>query len=118
MKTIDGVSACNHRWRDIGAHTLHAGQESGRIMREVRHVKVCQCGEVRVHIERHEAYAHNAEHRAALLNQHARNPGRTAVGLVRRKQRAAQRAREAQVLEAQRAVILPSKSAPFAWETQ
>lgn len=94
MKTIDGNSTHRHRWRRIGAHTLHAGHapnlgtKHARPLREVRHVSVCivaGCKEVRVHVRQEEGFAHDDVHAVAMAQQHKRIPGQTAVALVRKK---------------------------------
>lgn len=88
MKTIDGNSTHRHRWRSIGAHTLHAGHENDRLYyREIRHVSVCMiagCKEVRVSIQKHVAYCWGDEHTFAMTQQTDRIPGKTAKSLARR----------------------------------
>lgn len=85
MKTIDGNATHRHRWRRIGAHTLHAGGKKRAPLREVRHVSACECGEVRVHIRHHVVFVHDDEHAVAVTQQTKRIPGQTAVALVRKK---------------------------------
>lgn len=88
MKTINGDSTHRHRWRRIGAHTLHAGHENDRLYyREVRHVSVCMipnCKEVRVHMQKHVAYCWGDEHAFAMSRQLDRIPGKTAKSLARK----------------------------------
>jgi len=100
METIDGDSTHRHRWRRIGAHSLHAGHEQrgwgvnpGRrvAIREIRHVSVCvvpKCKEVRVHVRREVTYAFTPEQVQALAQEMKRIPGLTAVEVGRRKRRA------------------------------
>lgn len=88
MKTIDGNSTHRHRWRRIGAHTLHDGHAGDkRYYREVRHVSVCMiagCKEVRVSITHPVGYCFGREHAVAMSRQTTRIPGKTAVSLARR----------------------------------
>ena len=95
MKTIDGNSTHLHRWKRIGAHTLHAGHKPKGVkpysdsrfpLREIRHVSVCTisgCSEIRVHIEHLMEFTHTPDQAVALAQQTRRIPGQTAVALVR-----------------------------------
>jgi len=88
MLTIDKNSACKHRWRVIGSHTLHVGDYIYRgkklahaVQREVRVVKVCAyegCKEIRVSI-RHEVEYTRGKYMQALRQQHKRIVGETAI---------------------------------------
>jgi hypothetical protein len=62
MRTIPRNVTHRHRFQAIGAHTLHAGTKPKKAfpypdvkipIREVRLVKKCSCGELRVHISQH-----------------------------------------------------------------
>jgi hypothetical protein len=87
VKTIDGNSIHKHRWRRIGAHSLHAGLRGNWAVREVRHVSVCSkpnCGEVRVHIREELALAVTKDAKVALSVQTSRLKGQTTIEVYRR----------------------------------
>jgi hypothetical protein len=91
--TIDKNSACKHRWRVIGSHTLHVGNYihfgkklADAVEREVRMVKMCMeegCKEIRVSIRHKVEYA-RGKNMQALRQQHKRIVGETAIKTFKR----------------------------------